>query len=219
MSSCLIHKHVGFKPEWWLSMHLLNVFAFFLNAADWKSHFCCFNTVISLSLQIGCVFTLCALWRTERASCWRLEHTLAQITCLKDALEPVHFRENLVRDQCWHADELCSGVARGTMIMVRACRIISRSLMVQEELMKHTANFTRPGGTQGHRWYHSDIILKSGRSEPLYPFRKLNPAIPTEPKTATPERWVLHTKHEHNGALCRLNNTMLNFFPFECFNV
>lgn len=56
---------------------------------------------------------------------WRLERLLAEITCLKDVLEPVHFGENLVRDQCRHADELCSGVARGAVIMAGACRIIS----------------------------------------------------------------------------------------------
>ena len=60
---------------------------------------------------------------------WRLKRPLAQITCLKDALEPVHFGENLVRDQCRHADELCSGVARGAAIMAGACRIISGAPM------------------------------------------------------------------------------------------
>lgn len=129
--------------------------AFFPQKSDF---FCCLNTITNISciLPLACewasVFTLCVLWLTERASCWRLKLTLAQITCLKDALEPIHFGENLVQDQCWHTDELCSGVARGTMIMARACRIISGALMAQEELMKYTPNHTRSRHTQAHHW-------------------------------------------------------------------
>lgn len=91
------------------------------------------------------MFTFHGLGLTERGSCWRLKRALALITCLKDLIEPIHFeKKNLVLDQCWHADELCSGVARGTMIMVRACRIVVGAPTVQEELITDQTTETHP---------------------------------------------------------------------------
>lgn len=44
------------------------------------------------------MLTACGVWLAERASCWRPKRALAEITCLKDVFEPIHFGENLVWD-------------------------------------------------------------------------------------------------------------------------
>lgn len=121
-----------------------------------------------LARKWACVFTPCAPRLTVRASLWRLERALAQISCLKDALQPIHFGENLVEDQCLHADELRSGVARGPMIMVGACRNIAGALVGSDG-----------GGFNGnipqvHRWQGTDITRK-GQSHFLCPGNETQP--------------------------------------------
>lgn len=77
------------------------------------------------------------------------------------------WKKNLVLDQCWHADELCSGVARGTMIMVRACRIVVGAPTVQEELITNTLNRRDASSAPAHHFQSRDIILKGLRSQTL----------------------------------------------------
>jgi len=127
------------------------------------------NHIVLFKQQPGheLVCSPCGLGLTERASCWRLKRALAQITCLKDVIEPIHFGENLVLNQCWHADELCSGVARGTMIMVRACRMISAAQIIQDESIMYTQNHTNSFGTQALHLWRRDFILEGERSETL----------------------------------------------------
>lgn len=131
-------------------------------------------------------------------------------------LKPVYFGENLVRHQCWHADELCSGVAGGTMIMVRACRMISWALMVQEELVKYT-----PNHTCSHSTPHRLIIGNSVRSyskvrgQSRASVQEIKRSHRNWPQTATPASWIRRTKQKHKEALYKVYNSMLNFIIFN----
>lgn len=148
---------------------------------------------------------------------WRLERLLAQITFLKDVLEPVHFGENLVRDQCRHADELCSGVARGAVIMARACRIISGAPMVQEEFMKHTWN-------AAHGLIICNTVASCSKVKGqghVSPSRKLNAAIATDPEATAPEKFRRSTntkRRSTQSTVPRWISSLLNALIFRILN-
>lgn len=132
-----------------------------------------------------------------------------------------HMFKGCVRENP-HWGEPCAGsVLACWWVLLRCCQ---RHRDNGQSMQNHSRSTDGSGGineihaltykdsTQAHYWWHSDIILKGERSEPLSLSRKLNTAIMTDPDITTPESWILHNKHK--DALSHGE-----FHHFECFNI